>query len=117
MATKRKHRNTFGTAEQLPSGRWRAFYRYEGNRFISPTTYAIKNEALAWLAGEQSDRARGVWNDPRRGEVTLTAYAREWPKTGQTSHRVPALDLDNDKPGHVRLTRSVPGLSIAALPL
>ena len=51
MTTKRKHRNTFGTAEQLPSGRWRAFYRYEGNRFISPTTYTTKSEAIAWLVG------------------------------------------------------------------
>jgi hypothetical protein len=71
MATKRKSRHTFGTAEQLPSGRWQANYRHEGTRFISPTTYANK----------------------------------------------PALDLDNDNPGHVRVTRSVPGFSIAALPL
>jgi integrase len=111
MATKRKHRNTFGTAEQLPSGRWRAFYRHEGNRFISPSTYATKSEALAWLAGEQSDRTRGVWNDPRLGEVTLTAYAREWlknrtdlaPRTRALYERtlelhiLPRVDTDNGR--------------------
>jgi integrase len=78
MTKKRKHRSTFGTAEQLPSGRWRAFYRYEGNRFTSPTTYATKSEATAWIAGEQTDRSRGVWSDPRLGEVTLADFAREY---------------------------------------
>lgn len=35
MATKRKSRHTFGTAEQLPSGRWQATYRHEGNQFTA----------------------------------------------------------------------------------
>lgn len=78
MTKKRKSRHTFGTVRQLPSGRWQATYRHEGTQFTAPATFANKTDAQAWLAGEQTDRTRGVWTDPRLAEVTLTDYAREW---------------------------------------
>lgn len=78
MTKRRKSRHSFGTVRQLPSGRWQATYRHEGKQFTAPATFPNKTAAQTWLAGEQSDRTRGVWTDPRLGEVTLTDYAREW---------------------------------------
>lgn len=68
----------WGTTEQLPSGRWRAFYRKEGVKFSAPRTFATKDEALNWLAAERADRARGSWRDPRDGQVTLREYSDTW---------------------------------------
>lgn len=78
MTKRRKSRHSFGTVRQLPSGRWQATYRHAGKQFTAPATFPNKTAAHAWLAGEQSDRTRGVWNDPRHGEVTLADFAREW---------------------------------------
>jgi integrase len=67
-----------GTVEQLPSGRWRAFYRREGRKFTAPHTFATAAEADTWLATEHADRARGTWRDPNAGRVRLDGYARDW---------------------------------------
>jgi integrase len=79
--TARKGRRTpagWGTVEQLPSGRWRAFYRKDAVRFNAPRTFATKDEANTWLAGERADRSRGTWRDPYAGQVTLREYATTW---------------------------------------
>lgn len=67
-----------GTVEQLPSGRWRAFYRREGRKFTAPHTFPTKAEGRSWLATETADRARGTWKDPRDAEITLASFAHEW---------------------------------------
>ncbi|MDR5699852.1 tyrosine-type recombinase/integrase [Agromyces aerolatus] len=74
----RKAPGAWGTVEQLPSGRYRASYRKDGQKFAAPATFASKDDANAWLAGERADRARGVWADPRQGRVTLADYAATW---------------------------------------
>ncbi|SIT73647.1 site-specific integrase [Microbacterium sp. RU33B] len=67
-----------GTVEQLPSGRWRAFYRRDGRKFTAPHTFDTAADADTWLSTEHADRARGLWRDPHAGRVTLAAYARDW---------------------------------------
>ncbi|MFE5408769.1 tyrosine-type recombinase/integrase [Microbacterium sp. NPDC056569] len=74
----RRAPGAWGTAEQLPSGRWRAFYRRDGAKFGAPHTFATKADAQAWLAGEHSDRSRGTWHDPRSGRVTVADYSATW---------------------------------------
>lgn len=74
----RRSPGALGSAEQLPSGRWRAFYRRDGRKFTAPHTFTTKGEADAWIAMEHADRARGVWIDPEAGRVTLEEYARTW---------------------------------------
>lgn len=79
--TKSPSRRTPGqlsTAEQLPSGKWRAFYRREGRKFAAPRTYATRAEATAWLAAERADRARGTWRDPEAGRISVADYATAW---------------------------------------
>lgn len=67
-----------GTVEQLPSGRWRAFYRRDGRKFTAPHTFSTRAEGTAWLASEFADRTRGTWRDPAAGRITLDAYAADW---------------------------------------
>lgn len=74
----RRAPGTLGTTQQLPSGRWRAFYRLNGQRITAPHTFATKDDALNWLAAERADRARGVWRDPEAGNVTLATFANDW---------------------------------------
>lgn len=74
----RRTPSQLGTVQQLPSGRWRAFYRRDGRRFSAPSTFATKTEANGWLASEFADRARGSWKDPSHGRVTLSEYANAW---------------------------------------
>jgi integrase len=74
----RRTPGTWGTCEQLPSGRWRAFYRREGRKFTAPRTFPSKADAAAWLAAEHADRARGTWRDPDAGRVLLADYAWSW---------------------------------------
>jgi integrase len=71
----RRAPSSLGTVEQLPSGRYRAFYRARGEKFAAPQTFATKEAARDWLAGERADRSRGTWRDPRVGQQTLTEYA------------------------------------------
>ncbi|GEK86805.1 tyrosine-type recombinase/integrase [Microbacterium aerolatum] len=68
----------WGTIQQLPSGRWRAFYRHEGRRISAPATFATKDAASSWLAGEHADRTRGTWRDPDAGRIMLAEYAATW---------------------------------------
>lgn len=77
-STVRRNPAGWGTCQQLPSGRWRAFYRRDGRRITAPHTFATKADAQAWLAGEHSDQARGTWRDPEVGRVRLADYTETW---------------------------------------
>lgn len=77
-AAQRRSPGALGTVEQLPSGRWRAFYRRDGRKFTAAGTFATRAEGDAWLAGEFADRARGVWRDPEAGRIELGTFAAEW---------------------------------------
>ena len=62
---------------QRSSGRWQAVYEYEG-RSISAGTFSTKADALAALSTAEADMRRGLWIDPRSGNLTLEKYAKEW---------------------------------------
>jgi hypothetical protein len=76
-------RGAFGTASQLPSGRWRAMYWHDGKRHKAPTTFTTKTAARQWLATQQADIIRGKWLPPvdpapATKAQTLTEYANIW---------------------------------------
>lgn len=74
----RRRPDSLGTVESLPSGRFRAYYRFDGERFNAPQTFATREAAKAWLMTERADRVRGTWRDPRQGRTSLAEYARDW---------------------------------------
>lgn len=76
--TKPASRSDLGTVRKLPSGRYQASYRIDGERFTAPHTFVSHDAALGWLAGERADRLRGTWRDPKQGQVNLTDYLRDW---------------------------------------
>ncbi len=71
-------RSDLGTIRKLPSGRFQAFYRANGERFNAPLTFASHDEARGWLAAERADRVRGTWRDPHQGQVNLAEYLHDW---------------------------------------
>ncbi|MFT4296945.1 MAG: tyrosine-type recombinase/integrase [Micropruina sp.] len=76
--TKRRSRGVLGAVRRLPSGRFQASYRHDGERFTAPYTFDTREAANGWLAAERADRALGSWRDPRLGQVSLDDYARGW---------------------------------------
>ncbi|WP_182049888.1 tyrosine-type recombinase/integrase [Changpingibacter yushuensis] len=107
-------RLAFGAIDKQRSGRFRARYTHpltpfnddgSPNRISAPTTFRTRTEAQAWLAGTQTDIAKGTWKAPEeleaeRVEATMEAlraartfgtYAATWlpsrrltPRTRQT---------------------------------
>ncbi len=72
-------RRQFGNIRKLPSRRWQARYEVEGGRSVAaPTSFATKADAARWLAGVETERAKGTWVDPLAGRTTLDEYARAW---------------------------------------
>ena len=77
--SRRRHRQSFGSVRQLPSGRWQARYSVEdGSRYTAPHTFATKRAAEDWLATARADLVRGTWRAPNLGTVTLASYASNW---------------------------------------
>jgi len=60
-----------------PSGKWEARYRDPDGRQRGHT-FPTKIEARRFLERVGADMQRGGWVDPRRGQVTLGAYADLW---------------------------------------
>jgi integrase len=80
MATRKKTRPRadLGTVQQLPSGRWRAYYRLDGERFNAPHTFETERAGKDWLMTERADRLRGTWRDPRAGKTNTAKYLADW---------------------------------------
>jgi integrase len=115
-------RRGFGKVRRLPSGRYQASYvGPDGQRHNAPDTFATKTDAGGWLAGQQTDIARGTWGKPapaRREVPRFAAYAASWlanrPLRGRSvreyrsvlhGHLVPAfgpMRLDEMTPQAVR---------------
>ena len=70
----------FGSVRQLPSGRFQARYRHPetSQRITAATTFPTKGAAQLWLAGAQTDLARGERMDQYLPTVTLEEYAATW---------------------------------------
>ncbi len=75
-----RSRRQFGSVEKLPSGRYRARYRYDGDWLSAARTFTTKADANAWLAGAETDLGRGTWVDPQPGKESLQSYAEGWLK-------------------------------------
>ncbi|MDP9336218.1 MAG: hypothetical protein M3Q30_23300, partial [Actinomycetota bacterium] len=75
-----KSRRQFGTIRKLPSGRWQARHRDTvTNRLLNaPTTFATKAAANRYLATVETDIARGVWHDPRQGDLTFAEWVQRY---------------------------------------
>jgi len=70
----------FGTISKLPSGRYRARYWRLGRQVSAPITFATKTDARTWLAGVETDMARGLHLDASAGSIPLGVYAATWMK-------------------------------------
>lgn len=63
--------------EKTSGGRYRGVYRgADGHRHSK--VFARKAEAKVWLAAADTDRARGLWVDPRGGALAFRDWAERW---------------------------------------
>jgi integrase len=83
----RRRPSELGTIERLPSGRYRAFYRIDGEKFAAPHTFDTKDAAAAWLVGERADRARGLWHGASTHTPTLAEFADAYLATAALAPR------------------------------
>jgi hypothetical protein len=70
-------KRTFGTVDELPSGRFRARYRGpDGRRHAK--VFGTKADAWAWLATQQTDLLRKSWRAPSARSRTVGDYAEDY---------------------------------------
>ncbi len=69
---------SFGTIRKLPSGRYQARYWHLGQQVAADTTFATKTDARAFLAGIETDLARGTFVDRDAGRITFGEYSSWW---------------------------------------
>ena len=70
-------KRTFGTVDELPSGRFRARYRGpDGRRHAK--VFGTKADAWAWLATQQTDLLRKTWRAPTASSRTVGDYAEDY---------------------------------------
>ncbi|MGN8244196.1 Lsr2 family DNA-binding protein [Cellulomonas soli] len=81
VTASRRHRRASGAVRRLPSGRWQARYTGPDGALRTLGTFPTKAEADQELAHEVSRMARGVWRDPRLGELPLGEWFRGWIST------------------------------------
>jgi hypothetical protein len=82
----RRQPRSFGSVEQLPSGRWRAKYRtgHPEVTVAAPDTFSNKTEAELWLDAQRVSLDRGEALDHSAGKATLAEFAEEWVRTRRT---------------------------------
>jgi integrase len=76
---------TFGTVQELPSGRFRAmYYGPDGRRYKASRTFTAKADARGWLSLRQAEIISKSWKPPGSEEqrpqprLTLKDYSRQW---------------------------------------
>ena len=70
-------KRTFGTVDELPSGRFRARYRGpDGRRHAK--VFSTRADAWAWLATQQTDLLRKTWRAPTASRRTVGDYAEDY---------------------------------------
>ncbi|AFM16981.1 site-specific recombinase XerD [Mycolicibacterium chubuense NBB4] len=91
MARKTRAAGTFGSVDQLPSGRYRAmYYGPDGRRHKAPTTFVAKADARAWLSLRQAEIISHAWMPPGAEpapKVTFAEYAKGWLDNRQVGGR------------------------------
>jgi len=65
---------------QKRHGRWQARYRGPDGRERT-RTFDRKVDAERWLAGVETEKARGQWVDPKAGRVVFSSWFEEWMTT------------------------------------
>lgn len=89
---KTRQAGTFGTVQQLPSGRYRAmYYGPDGRRYKAPTTFLAKADARGWLSLRQAEIISKAWTPPEAApkvtRTTFAEYARNWIKQRDIKQR------------------------------
>jgi integrase len=60
MGSRSKSKTQKGTQRKLPSGRWQAFVKHNGEVIKAPQTFLYEHEAIAWSATVKSEILTGV---------------------------------------------------------
>lgn len=68
-------RSTFGSVDQLPSGKYRGRFRDPSGKHRTTGTHNTEKEAWMALAAVQTDLNRRQWVDERKGDITLEEHA------------------------------------------
>lgn len=80
---RKTNRANFGSVRKLKSGRWQARYPAEnGTPMSAPMTFETSDDAWDHISTVRTDRARGLYHDPRKGERLLAEYGAEWIDNG-----------------------------------
>lgn len=91
MARKTRATGTFGSVDQLPSGRYRAqYYGPDGRRHKAPTTFLTIADARGWLALRQAEIIAKAWQPPdaiQAPKVAFGEYVETWLATRQVAGR------------------------------
>ncbi|BAX92034.1 tyrosine-type recombinase/integrase [Mycobacterium shigaense] len=87
----RSTRRSFGRLRQFRSGRWKASYTGpDGLLYDAPSTFAVKEDAEAWLTDRRREIDRELWSPPatveqktvkRKADVKFGDYAAQWLET------------------------------------
>ena len=72
-----------------PVGAGARFRSADGRLVSAPRTFKAKGEAARWLAGAESDQARGIWLDPAAGRISRPTTRRPGWAGSQRSRRAP----------------------------
>jgi integrase len=73
---------SFGQVRQLPSGRWQARYRHNGQLISAPKPFTRKGDAERWLVKQHAALIEGRRSD---GRVTFQVYAERWRRSRPAS--------------------------------
>ncbi|WP_288864353.1 site-specific integrase [uncultured Corynebacterium sp.] len=96
-AKKRRTRSAWGSAEKLPSGRWRAKYTGpDAKQHKAPATFPTELMARAWLAEERRLIDLNAWTPPARRKEAAQYASRTVGQWMDDYHEI--LELRTDAP-------------------
>lgn len=72
-------RRRWGRIRKLPSGRYQVRHAGPGGELVAaPETFGTKADAERYLAGVETDQARGRWIDPKLSALRLDEWVARW---------------------------------------
>jgi integrase len=79
------------SVKRRPNGKWRARYRDEAGKEHA-RHFDRKVDGQRWLDEVRASQVTGMYVDPKAGDITVAAYARQWaasrPHNARTARRV-----------------------------
>jgi integrase len=79
------------SVKRRPDGKWRARYYDEAGKEHA-RHFARKKDGQDWLDEVTTSKVSGLYVDPKAGDITVAAYARQWaasrPHNARTARRV-----------------------------